>query len=72
MFIRIQATLPRQRVTQWSRTERIVLFDVDIVVKNKIDNASRLRLVVHNILTTVMMNIAVDNSTHHTKSLSIR
>ena len=72
MFIRIQATLPRQRVTQWSRTERIVLFDVDIVVKNKIDNASRLRLVVHNSLTTVMMNIAVDNSTHHTKPLSIR
>ena len=31
---RVQATLSCQRVTQWSRTERIVLFDVIVVKKN--------------------------------------
>ena len=35
---RVQVTLSCQRVTQWSRTERIVLFDVIVVKKKKYTN----------------------------------
>ena len=48
---RVQATLSCQRVTQWSRTERTVLFDV-IVVKKKIhkqiDNGTAWSVLIYN------------------------
>lgn len=49
---------------QWSFTERIILFDVDFVVVED-------SLAVHNILTTVIVNIIVNKSTDPVKPLSI-
>lgn len=49
-------------VMQWSFTKRIILFDVDFVVDS---------LAVHDILTTVIVNIIVNKSTDPVKPLSI-